>query len=307
MKAISPTMRLTKSVRRHWPLYLMLLVPLAYVFVFSYIPLGGIVMAFKKVNLAAGLYGGDWIGFKNFTDFFNTWSFSRLIKNTVWISFCYLVIGFPFPIILAICLNEVHSQVFKKTVQMVTYAPYFISTVVMVGILNQLLSPYGGMVNKFLGIFGVEPINFMGKAQYFVPVYVISGLWQGMGYSAIVFIAALTAVDPELYEAAKIDGASKLQKIIYIDVPTILPTAVICFIMNMGSVMSVGFEKIYLMQNDMNKTASEVISTYVYEQGLLRSQFGFATAVDLFNSVINLILVTFFNWCGKRVGQVSIW
>lgn len=307
MKERSPVARLTKSVGRHWSLYLMLLAPLAYVFVFSYIPMTGIVMAFKKVDLSGGLYGGAWVGLKNFMDFFNLWTFKRLIKNTVWISFCYLVLGFPFPILLAISLNEARSLAFKKTVQMVTYAPYFISTVVMVGMLNQLLSPYGGIVNQFLGCFGIEPINFMGKPEYFVAIYVISGIWQGMGYSAIVFIAALTAVDPELYEAARIDGANKLQKICYIDLPSILPTAVILFIMNMGSVMSLGFEKIYLMQNDLNRAVSDVISTYVYEQGLLRNQYGFATAVDLFNSVINLSLVTFFNWVGRRVSQVSIW
>ncbi len=298
---------LLRNLRRHWPLYIMLLVPVVYVIIFSYIPMAGIVMAFKKVNLAGGLYGGSWVGLKNFRDFFKSWMFWRLIKNTLWISFCYFVIAFPFPILLAIELNEVRSVRFKRLVQTVTYMPYFISTVVLVSMINQILSPYNGIVNKVIALLGGDVINFMGKPEYFVAVYVISGVWQAMGRSAIVFIAALTAVDPGLYEAVRIDGASKLQKILYIDIPAIIPTAVIMFILNMGSVMNVGFEKIFLMQNELNKTASDVISTYVYQQGLLKNQYGFATAVDLFNSVISLVLVTFFNQVGKRISDVSIW
>jgi len=269
--------------------------------------MGGIVMAFKRVDLSRGLYGGDWIGLKNFLDFFKSWNFWRLIQNTITISFSFLVLAFPFPIILAICLNEVRSQKFKKTAQMITYAPYFISVVVVVGILWQLLSPYGGIVNNILGLFDVSPVNFMGVPRYFVPIYVISGVWQGMGYVSIIFIAALTSIELDLYEAAKIDGVTKLQKIMYIDIPSLLPTIVIMFILNMGSVMNVSFEKIFLMQNELNRTVSEVISIYVYEQGILRSQFGFGTAISLFNSVINLALVFLFNTIGRKVSGSSVW
>ncbi|GHU75650.1 sugar ABC transporter permease [Clostridia bacterium] len=294
-------------MHNHWLLYLLLLIPVIYMFVFGYVPMTGLVMAFKKANLSQGLYGGEWIGLKNFRDFFNGWTFWRLISNTVWISFSYLVLAFPFPVLLAIMLNESRSMAFRRTVQMVTYAPYFISTVVMVGIIMQMLSPYNGIINKFVVALGGKPINFMGVPQYFVPIYVISGVWQGMGYSAIVFIAALTNVNPELYEAARIDGASKMGKVRYIDVPEIIPTAIIMFILNMGSVMNVGFEKIFLMRNDLNKTAADVISVYVYEQGVLKAKYGLSTAVGLFNSVINLSLVMFFNFVGKRVGDVSVW
>ena len=299
--------QLIKSVKSHWVLYLLLAVPMAYIFIFSYIPMAGLQIAFKDLDLTKGFYGGEWIGFQHFKSFFSSYVFGRIIKNTIWISFCYLILGFPAPIILALSLNEVKNKIFKKSVQMVTYAPYFISTVVMVSIIMQVLSPYSGLVNNFIQLFGGNPVNFMGKPQYFVGIYVLSGIWQGMGYVSIIFIAALSTIDPTLYEAVNIDGASKLQKIIYIDIPSLLPTMIIMMILNMGSVMNVGFEKVFLMQNEMNIGASDVISTYVYQSGLVRGEYGYATAVGLFNSVINLLLVIIFNTTARKVSETSIW
>ncbi|MEA4888586.1 MAG: ABC transporter permease subunit [Clostridiaceae bacterium] len=296
-----------KSLKSHWTLYLLLAVPVIYVFIFSYIPMGGLQIAFKELDFSKGFYGGDWVGLKHFKLFFSSYVFWRIIKNTIWISFCYLILGFPAPVLLALSLNEVRNAAFKKSVQLITYAPYFISTVVMVSIIMQVLSPYSGLVNKFIQLFGGDAVNFMGKPQYFVGIYVLSGIWQGMGYVSIVFIAALSTIDPTLYEAVNIDGASKLQKIIYIDIPSLLPTMIIMMILNMGSVMNVGFEKVFLMQNEMNISASDVISTYVYQSGLVRGEYGYATAVGLFNSVINLLLVIIFNTSARKFSETSIW
>jgi putative aldouronate transport system permease protein len=306
-KEMRQVSKLTKSIRAHWVLYLMLAIPVIHIFVFAYIPMYGLQIAFKTLNFAKGFYGGEWVGLQNFRLFFDSYVFGRIIKNTIWISFCMLVLGFPAPIILAITLNEVKQVAFKKSVQMVTYAPYFISTVVMVSIIIQVLSPYGGLVNKFIQLLGGQPQNFIGRPEYFVLIYVLSGIWQASGYVSIIFIAALATVDPTLYEAVNIDGASRLQKILYIDLPSLVPTMTIMFILNMGSIMNVGFEKIFLMQNEMNITASDVISTYVYQTGLIRGEFGYATAVGLFNSVINLTLVIIFNSIARKIGETSIW
>lgn len=299
--------KLIKSIRSHWSLYLILSVPILHVFVFSYIPMYGLQIAFKSVSKAGSFFSGDWIGFENFRLFFSSYVFGRIIKNTIWINFVMLILAFPAPIILALALNEVKRVSFKKTVQMVTYAPYFISTVVMVSIITQVLSPYTGLVNKLIELLGGKAINFMGIPEYFVLIYALSGIWQASGYVSIIFIAALATIDPTLYEAVSIDGASRLQKIIYIDIPSLLPTIIIVFIMNMGSLMNVGFEKVFLMQNEMNISASDVISTYVYQTGLVRGEFGYATAVGLFNSVINLSLVIFFNSIARKFSETSVW
>ena len=299
--------RLVKSLMSHWTMYVMLSVPLTYVVIFHYIPMAGLQIAFKKLDLMAGFYAGEWVGFDNFRMFFSSYVFWRLIRNTLAISFYYLILAFPAPILLALALNEVRTIFFKKTIQMVTYAPYFISTVVLVSIIMQILSPYGGMVNNLIRVLGGQPINFMGRPEFFRSIYVVSGVWQGAGYVSIVFIAALTAVDPTLHEAARIDGATKLQKIRHIDLPALLPTTITMMILNMGTVMNVGFEKVYLMQNDMNITTSDVISTYVYQSGLVSGEYGYATAVGMFNSVINLLLVVLFNTLARKYSDTSIW
>jgi putative aldouronate transport system permease protein len=218
-----------------------------------------------------------------------------------------LLIGFPAPILLALALNEIGSAKFKKTVQMVTYAPYFISTVVVVSILLLVLSPRTGFVNQAISLFGFKPINFMGEPEYFRVIYVLSDMWQHMGYSAIIYIAALAGVNPELYEAARVDGATRLQKIWNIDIPGIAPVMVILLILNVGNMMNIGFEKIYLMQNTLNLSTSEVIATYVYKVGLINANFSFSTAIGLFNSVINMMLLIVVNALANRISKTSLW
>jgi putative aldouronate transport system permease protein len=295
------------KIKRHWQLYLVLLVPIFYTLIFRYWPMYGVQIAFRDFNAVEGITGSPWIGVLHFERFFNSYQFWTLLTNTLGISVYALLAGFPIPIILAIALNEARQYYFKKTVQLITYAPHFISTVVMVGIILQFLDPRVGLINKFITAFGGTAINFMGKPDLFQSIYVWTGVWQSMGYSSIIYIAALSSIDPQLEEAAVIDGASRLQKIWYIDLPSILPTAVILLILNVGQIMNVGFEKIYLMQNPLNLTTSEVISTYVYKIGLLRGQYSFSAAVGLFNSIIDLILLIMVNQIAKKLSGSSLW
>ncbi len=296
-----------RSLRRHWQLYLVMLPALLYFIIFRYIPMANAVLAFKDYNVVAGIWGSPWAGFKHFDLFFSNPVFWTLLQNTLGLSLYALVVGFPIPILLAICLNEVGSGFFKRTVQMVTYAPYFISTVVMVSMIMLLLSPRLGVFNLGLQALGLEPINFLGRPDLFSSIYVWSGVWQNSGYAAIVYLAALSGVDPMLYEAAKVDGASRIQKIFNIDLPGIMPVAVILLILSVGSLLAIGFEKVYLLQNPLNLSSSEIIATYVYKIGLLNANFSFATAVGLFNSVINMILLVLVNAYVKRVSDMSLW
>ena len=295
-----------RNVQRIWQLYILLLPALAGLLLFSYGPMYGIVLAFKEYNPLSGIIGSPWVGMKHFNRFFRSPFFSQMIWNTVDLSLYGLCIGFPLPVLLALGLNQVRSLGFKKTVQTVTYAPYFISTVVLVGIINIVFAETG-FVNQFLKMIGKESVLFMGSARYWRHIYVWSGIWQGMGWSAIIYIAALSGVDPVLYEAAIIDGATKLQRIIYIDLPSIAPTIVITFILSAGSIMGIGFEKAFLMQNPLNASVSEIIPTYVYKVGLISGEYGFSTAVGLFNSVINCVLLLTVNKIARRFGQSSIW
>ncbi|TYP79229.1 ABC transporter permease [Paenibacillus methanolicus] len=295
------------NFRRSWELYVLVLLPVLYLLVFKYIPMFGVQIAFKDFNVIKGIWGSDWVGFKHFETFFHSPNFWLLIQNTIGISFYSLLAGFPVPILLALALNEVRTGLFKRSVQMITYAPHFISTVVMVSIIILMLTPHVGVVERLLGFVGLPSTNFMGIPEYFKSIYVWSGVWQEMGYASIIYIAALAGVDPSLYEAARMDGASRLQKIIHIDLPALVPVTVIMLILSLGSVMGVGFEKIYLMQNPLNVSASEVISTYVYKVGLLGANFSFSSAVGLFNSVINLILLLTVNFIARRVSQTSLW
>lgn len=298
---------LTRSWRRHWQLYLLILPPIAYFIIFKYVPMVNAVLAFKDYNVIKGIWGSPWAGTKYFELLFQNPAFVTLIKNTLYISFYSLIVGFPIPILLALALNEIKNIRFKKTVQMVTYAPYFISTVVMVSIIMLFLSPRLGIVNTIAGALGFEAVNFLGEPGLFRSIYVFSDVWQGMGYSAVIYLAALAGVDPSLYEAAKVDGANRIQKIINVDLPGLLPAAVIILILSVGNIMAVGFEKIYLLQNPLNLSASEIISTYVYKIGLLNANYSFATAVGLFNSVINLILLLIVNAVAKRLSNTSLW
>lgn len=296
-----------KKMRTHWPLYVLLLPPIIYVALFSYAPMYGVALAFKQFQPIKGILGSPWVGLAHFEQFFSSPSSWRIIKNTVLISIFSLVAGFPLPILLAIALNEVRSRLFKKTVQMVTYAPYFVSSVILVGIVMQVLDPRSGLVNQFVGLFGGDPINFMGKPEYFKSIYVSMGLWQGTGYGAIIFLAALAGVSKDLQEASIIDGASKVRRIWHVDLPSIRPTIVIMLVLSCGGIMNVGFETIFLMQNNLNLSTSEIISTYVYKVGLVNSNFGFSTAIGLFNSVINLILLVIANFTARKLTDSGLW
>lgn len=296
-----------KSIKRHWQLYLVILPIIVYFIVFKYIPMANSVIAFKDYSVVKGIWGSPWAGFKHFELFFKNPIFWDLIGNTLLLSIYHLAAGFPVPILLALALNEVRNGLFKRSVQMVTYAPHFISTVVMVSMIMLMLSPKLGIVNTALMSLGLEEIDFLSNPDLFRSVYVWSDIWQGAGYSAIIYLAALAGVDPSLYEAARVDGASRLQKIIHIDIPGLMPTAVIILILNLGGIMSVGFEKTYLLQNPLNLQTSEVIATYVYKVGLLNANFSFATAVGLFNSVINLSLLVLVNEFAKRIAKSSLW
>lgn len=295
------------SFKRHWELYLLLVPPLMYLIIFKYIPMVGVQIAFRDFNIIQGIWGSEWVGLKHFYNFVQSPNFSLLVKNTLIISLYSLIAGFPIPIMLALALNEIRNGRFKKTVQLVTYAPHFISTVIMVSIIILMLTPHVGVVEKLMVYLGIGSVNFMGIPEYFKSIYVWSGIWQNMGYAAIIYIAALAGINPELYEAAKVDGASRLQKIWHVDIPGILPVTIILLILDMGNVMNVGFEKIYLMQNSLNLSSSEVISTYVYKVGLIQANFSFSAAVGLFNSIINLILLLLVNAFARRVSESSLW
>jgi ABC-type polysaccharide transport system, permease component len=284
-----------------------MLLPIAYVVIFNYVPMGGLVLAFKEYRIREGIFGSPWAGFKYFDQFFKSPMLWTLLKNTIGLSVYSLIAGFPLPILLALALNEIPSVRFKKSVQMITYMPYFISTVVMVAIVFQVLAPRTGLVNIMISALGGKEINFMGEADMFKSIYVWSGIWQGTGYSAIIYIAALSNIDPTLYEASKVDGASRLQKIIHIDIPGISSTIVILLILSIGNIMSVGFEKVFLMQNNLNLSTSEIIATYVYKIGLVDAQYSFSTAVGLFNSVVNFILIVVVNQIAKKVSETSLW
>ena len=304
------TIRARKGIWKifgYWELYVLFLPTFLYFVIFQYGPMYGIQLAFKNFNPILGIWGSHWTGFDQFIRFFKLYQFGRLIWNTLSISLYGLVANFPFPIILALLLNQLYSMKFKKVVQTVSYAPYFISTVVLCGMLFIFLSPSSGAVNSIIKLIGGQPIFFMGEPGTFRHLYVWSGVWQSTGYGAIIYIAALSGVNPELHEAAIVDGASRLRRIWHIDLPGIIPTIVIMFILNMGRIMSVGFEKAFLMQTPLNLETSEVISTYVYKVGLLNAQYSFSTAVGLFNSVINLILVVTVNKIAKTVSTVSLW
>jgi ABC-type polysaccharide transport system permease subunit len=296
-----------RSWRLHWQLYLLVIVPLAYFVIFKYIPMTFNVIAFKDYNVVQGPWDSDWVGFKNFELLFSNPVFGSLLKNTFLLAFYLVLASFPIPIILALALNEIRDGWFKRTVQMVTYAPYFISTVVVVSMTILVLSPRLGIVNDGLGLFGIAPINFLGDPNYFRHIYVWSDVWQTAGYSAVIYMAALAGIDPALHESAKIDGAGRLQRIRHIDLPGIMPTAVIILILGVGNMMAIGFEKAYLLQNDLNLAQSEIIPTYVYKTGLINADFSMATAVGLFNSVVNLCLLLLVNFAAKRITGNGLW
>ena len=291
-----------RIVARNWRLYILLLPALIWLIVFCYSPMYSVTLAFKDFSIRKGILNSPWAGLKYFRQFFSTSIASQVIKNTLILSLQSLVFVFPIPILFALLLNQLRLRRFKKFVQTVSFAPYFISNVVVVSIMTIILAPSNGFVNVMLqNLFGTEPLMFMTRPEYFRPMYIISQVWQTMGLNAIVYIAALAGVSPDLHEAAIVDGANKLQRIYYIDIPTIMPTIIIMLILAVGNVMTVGYEKVYLMQSGMNTTVSEVISTYVYKVGLLNAQYSFSTAVGLFNSVVNFVLLVMTNAIARKV------
>ena len=284
----------------------MILPVVIYYVVFAYAPMYGIQLAFKNYRVKQGIWGSPWVGLEHFQRFFSAYNFKQLIGNTIGISVYSILVGFPIPIIFALMLNYLKNKFMKKTVQMVSYAPYFISTVVMCGMIAIFLNVDTGIFNTIRNLFGLESVDFLAKAEWFKSIYVWTGVWQGMGWSSIIYISALSGVDYQLHEAAIVDGATKIQRMIHVDLPSIKPTIIMLFILQMGSVMNVGFEKVFLLQNSLNQSSSSVISTYVYNVGLINQDYGYSTAVGLFNSVINLILIVASNQLSKRLTQESL-
>jgi len=301
--------RITARFLKCWQLYLLFLLPMIYIVLFHYVPMYGAQIAFRDFRINEGITNSPWAGFKHFIRFFESHDFLVIMRNTLGISIYNLVAGFPFSILLAVLLNYARNDHFKKTVQMVTYAPYFISTVVMVSMVLEFLSPRTGIINEIITLMGHESINFMGTPEYFKSIYVWSGIWQGTGYGAIIYLAALAGIDPTLHEAAIVDGATKVQRIWHIDLPGILPTAVILLIMNTGHILNTGYEKILLMQNPLNMRTSQVIDTFVYQVGFSSQivDYSYPTAVGLFKSIINLILLITVNKISGKLSQTSLW
>ncbi|MFS0612167.1 ABC transporter permease [Lederbergia ruris] len=298
--------RIRKNFLKSWQLYTFLLPALTFFVIFHYIPMYGVQIAFKDFFATMGIMGSPWVGFDHFERFFNSYYFWRLLKNTLLISLYQLCL-FPLPIIFALMLNELRNGAFKKWTQTLTYAPHFISVVVVVGMIIAFLDPTTGIVNLLIEKLGGEPIQFLTSPSWFRHIYVWSGEWQGLGWGSIIYLAALAGVNPELLEAAKVDGATRFQRILHINIPAILPTIVILFILNIGKFMSVGFEKVLLLQNSLNSETSDIIQTFVYETGLLEGQYSFAAAVGLFDSVINIILLITVNQIAKKVSDNSLW
>lgn len=292
---------------RNWQLYLLVLPALVYLIIFKYVPMYGVQIAFRKYTAVKGITGSPWVGLQHFRSFFNSYQFSRVLINTVVLSFYELVIGFPLPILLALMLNQLRSNRSKQLLENVFYIPHFISVVVLVGMINVFFGYSSGFVNNIASAFGGERVDYIGKASAFRSLYVFSGVWKNAGWNAIIYIAALSGIDPGLYEAATIDGASRVRKIISIELPSILPVIMMMFVMGMGNLMSIGFEKAYLMQNSLNSATSEIIATYVYKVGLLQVKYDYSAAVGLFNNVINILLLLSANALSRRLTQNSLW
>ena len=303
--------KLKKKYARYWQLYVFLIIPIAYILIFHYYPMTGLQIAFKKFNFRGGIWGSPWVGFYQFQKFFKAYQFRQVLTNTLTLSLYSILASFPFPILFALTLNVITRPKFKKVAQTITYMPHFISVVVLVGMMLQIFHPLSGIygtISRFLT--GETPKDLLASPATFPHMYVWSGVWQSFGYNSIIYIAALSSVSAELHEAAQIDGASRLQRVVHIDFPAILPTVTIMLILRMGSVMSLGFQKIYLMQNDLNISASEVISTFVYKKGLASgaaNDYSYSTAIGMFNSVINLILLVLVNTVSRKVGETSLW
>jgi len=296
-----------RSLLRDWQLYTLLIPALVAVILFHYVPMYGVQIAFKNFKISKGIWGSAWVGLKYFDKFVHLYNFKNIIFNTLSISVYSLVVGFPIPIFLALVLNECRNLRFKKIVQTVSYAPHFISTVVMCGMLILFMNKNNGLLNNIGAFMGLPRVDMWNDPKLFSTIYVLSDVWQHAGWSSILYISALSSVSPEIVEAAYIDGASRFRKVISIDIPSILPTVIIMLIMRCGQLMSVGHEKVLLLQTDLNIDASEIISTFTYRIGLVDAQYSYSTAIGLFNSVINFILLMTVNWISGKVSETSLW
>lgn len=305
-KPKSPFRRKLTHVLHSWQLYVLIAPATLYYVIFHFWPIYGIQIAFRNYKAKLGIAGSPWVGLTHFERFVTGPNFWNLLQNTLSISLANLIFGFPIPILLALTINELRGKRFKRIVQTVSYAPHFISTVVMVSILQIFLNANTGIINKLLGLIGAGPYDFLTQGSWFSSIYVISDIWQNMGWNSIIFLAALSGVDASQTEAAMVDGASRLKRIWHINLPAILPTIITMFILNSGKVMAVGYEKAYLMQNALNLDYSEIISTYVYKVGLINSQFSFSAAVGLFNSVCNVALLLLVNFISKKVSDTGL-
>lgn len=299
--------KFSRYMARNWQIYLMFLPVVIYFAVFLYAPMFGVQIAFKNYSFRKGIWGSKWVGLQHFERFFSSYYCGEVIYNTLSISLYSLIVRTPLPIILALLMNEVNCKWYRRTVQTITYAPYFISTVVMCSMIILFLSPDSGLINTIIAACGGEKQYFMGMPSAFKTIYVLSATWQYTGWDAIIYMAALSGIDPQLHEAAMIDGAGRFRRIWHINLPGIIPTIVILTIMACGTLMSVGFEKIFLLQNDLNRSASDVISTLVYRQGLEERDFSYSTAVNLFNSVVNCVLLVLVNTIAGKLGDTTLW
>lgn len=312
-KSILTRHQIARRLRKQYPLFLMLLLPIAFYIIFCYIPMFGLQMAFRDFKPRKGIWGSDWQGLKYFVQFFNNQLCGTIILNTLKISVFVLVAGFLPPIILAVSTNELKSASTRQFVRMLTYLPNFMSTVVVIGIFKMLfkeptaLMPVGGPINQVISALGGKPVEFLLEPEWFAPVYVFSHIWQYMGFASIIYMATISGIDQQLYEAATVDGATRLQRLWHITLPSLVPVAVIIFIMDAGKVLSVGYERVWLLQNSLNLSSSQVISTYVYSMGLQQGKYGYATAVDFFNGIVNLIMICSVNWIARRVSDYSLW
>ncbi|MGY3707956.1 ABC transporter permease [Granulicatella adiacens] len=295
-----------RKIKSNIPLYVLLFPSIILLIMFAYIPMLGIVIAFKDYSPANGILNSPWVGFKYFTQFFNSVQFGTTMMNTLKISIYSIVVGFPLPILLALLCNQLRAGKFKKVFQVTTYLPHFISTMVMCGIIILFLSPNSGLIANIFKSLGWTMPNLLSKPDSFAGVYVWSDVWQHIGWDSIIYLAALSAIDPTYYEAATMDGASRIQKILNIDLPLLLPTAMILLILRAGSLLSIGFEKVLLLQNPLNLAGSEVISTYVYKVGMINFQYSYSTAIGLFNTVVNLIILLSVNWFSKRYTKTGL-
>ena len=294
------------DIKRNKYIYIMLLVVVAWYVIFCYVPMYGAIIAFKDYSIGKGIFNSPWVGFKHFASFFSDINFMRVVRNTFLINIYDILWGFPAPIIMALLLNEVRNQYFKKTIQTLSYLPYFISMVVVCGIIVDFTST-NGIINQLLSNFGFEKVNLLSKSEFFRTVYISSGIWKNVGWGSIIYLAALTNISPELYESAVIDGAGRWKQLIHITLPGIASTIIVLLILRMGSIMSVGFEKIILLYNPLTYETADVIASYVYRKGLLNADYSYSTAIGLMNSVINFLFLVVSNWLSRRYTESSLW